>query len=453
MPSTLTLIRSTEKTEVYAAEPRAVCHIMDWTIFVLLCAVLIFGPLAFGAVTAWGASGLHVGSAMLLVLWAVRQVLAGNIALEKNPVLIPALVFGTIIVIQLIARIPAYPYATMTGALNLVAYFALMFVASQLLPKEKFLRRFMLVMTIFGFLLAVFGAAQSSSSSGLIYWTIKPRQSGWVFGPYVNHNHYAGLMELLIPIPLVRAIMTISPGKRVLFGFAAAIMVATVAMSQSRGGMIAVLCEICLIGVAVLLNRRNAKPMIALAVVLIGMTGTLIWMAGTSVSERINDSKQDLERTEDVFARVMIVKDSVAMIKERPSLGWGYRMFPVTYPEFRTFYTNFYVNEAHNEYVQVLVEMGIVGFGVVMWFIWISLRRGLRNISQWHSGRTAGLRLAAVTACAGILVHSFSDFNLQIPGNAALFFVMCVIAAGTDASAQPESAYYPIKQRLRPQAH
>ena len=50
-------------------------------------------------------------------------------------------------------------------------------------------------------------------------------------------------------------------------------------------------------------------------------------------------------------------------VPQKPVLGWGLGTFPVVYPEFRSFYTNFFVNEAHNDYLQLLAEMGLLGFG------------------------------------------------------------------------------------------
>ena len=51
-----------------------------------------------------------------------------------------------------------------------------------------------------------FALIQGISSNGKLYWIRQPRMGGWIYGPYVNHNHYAGLMEMLVPIPLVLAL-------------------------------------------------------------------------------------------------------------------------------------------------------------------------------------------------------------------------------------------------------
>jgi len=112
-------------------------------------------------------------------------------------------------------------------------------------------------------------------------------------------------------------------------------------------------------------------------------------------------------------------------------LGWGLGAFPVVYPQFRTFYTKFFVNEAHNDYLQLLVEtespasLSHSGF-------WSSLFRGAApKLKNWTETINGTLTVAALLGCIGILVHSFLDFNLQIPANAALFYVLCAIAASS----------------------
>lgn len=117
------------------------------------------------------------------------------------------------------------------------------------------------------------------------------------------------------------------------------------------------------------------------------------------------------------------------MFSRRPLLGWGLGTFPTVYPGYRSFYTNEFVNEAHNDYAQLLVESGVLGFGVMVWFLALLYRRGLPTSRRWEFKWDGALSLAALLGCSGIVVHSFVDFNLQIPANAAVFYVLCALAA------------------------
>jgi O-antigen ligase len=106
------------------------------------------------------------------------------------------------------------------------------------------------------------------------------------------------------------------------------------------------------------------------------------------------------------------------------------------YPQFRSFYTNFFINEAHNDYLQLLVEMGLLGFGTMVWFLLTLYTRALKKIRNWTGEISGATTLACVLGLSGMLVHSVVDFNLQIPANAALFYVLCTIAAA-EPFAQP----------------
>ena len=98
-------------------------------------------------------------------------------------------------------------------------------------------------------------------------------------------------------------------------------------------------------------------------------------------------------------------------------------------PQFRSFYTNFFVNQAHNDYLQLLTETGLAGFAVAIWFLVLTFRHAWAKLDHWTESAGGSLTVAALLGCVGILVHSFLDFNLQIPANAAMFYVLCAIAA------------------------
>jgi O-antigen ligase len=110
-------------------------------------------------------------------------------------------------------------------------------------------------------------------------------------------------------------------------------------------------------------------------------------------------------------------------------LGWGLGVFPDIYPQFSTLGTNLKVGMAHNDYLQLLAEMGALGLCTALWFLLTLFRSARRKLKSWPSDTNSAVTLAAMLGVTGILVHSFMDFNLQIPGNAALFYVLCMLCA------------------------
>ena len=106
------------------------------------------------------------------------------------------------------------------------------------------------------------------------------------------------------------------------------------------------------------------------------------------------------------------------------------------------FYANLFINEAHNDYAQLLVETGF-GFGLMLWFLVQVYRYGLPTSRRWEYKWDGALSLAALLGCTGILIHSFVDFNLQIPANAAFFYVLCALAASklSASSSRPRPSW------------
>jgi O-antigen ligase len=135
--------------------------------------------------------------------------------------------------------------------------------------------------------------------------------------------------------------------------------------------------------------------------------------------------------------RLTILRDSIPIIRQHPWFGTGLGTFPVVYPAYRSFYSDTFVNAAHNDYLQLIVETGFIGALALVSFFWIYVREFLRLLPEWHLNPFATLRIAAAVSCVGLLVHSFVDFNLHIPANAALFFVLLAVA--TRGSRRPGS--------------
>ena len=106
-----------------------------------------------------------------------------------------------------------------------------------------------MAITVYGVALASFALLQGLSPNGKLYWLRTPRMGGWIYGPYVSHNNYAGLMEMLVPIPLIFCLTRYAQGHmRTVIAAGAALMAGTIFLSGSRGGMISFVAEMILFG-------------------------------------------------------------------------------------------------------------------------------------------------------------------------------------------------------------
>jgi O-antigen ligase len=398
--------------------------------------LLMFGPLAFGAVEPWSILILEIGSVLLTLLWLFNQWLGGELTIQWSP-LFPAMAgFGVLILLQIVLGASAYRHDTISGALLYCAYGMLCFLAGQTLLRSSQARKIAVLLGLYGSLISAFALVYSLSSNGKLYWFYPLSHGGAVFGPYVNHNHYAGLMEMLVPIPLVLALTRLAGEReRIAAGIAAAIMVGTIFLSGSRGGMIAIFVELVVI-ILVLLRQRvslfrhnKGVLIVVIAVFAVVLVGLLWWVGGKELTSRVSSIATETHTELSGGMRLSIDRDSLRMFRKRPVLGWGLGTFPVVYPQFRSFYTTFFVNEAHNDYLQLLSEMGLLGLSTMVWFLIVLYRHAVMKMSNWTSDVSGAVTLACTLGITGIMVHSLLDFNLQVPANAALYYVLCTIAA------------------------
>lgn len=395
-----------------------------------VCTLLVFAILSFGAVEPWSISILEVGSAVLFLAWAGRQFLSGEIKIQWSSLYSPVALFGLAVILQLSLNLTSYRYATLTATFEYVAYAVILFLTIQSLVNAQCCKAVIWIFVLFGFALAMFAIMQNLTSSGKIYWVRVPKAGGSVFGPYVNRDHYAGLMEMLSPFPIVLSLGALFRGtKRILIGFAGVVMAGSIILSQSRAGTASFLVEVALLLVLLLGTRRRTRAAAAIGAVCLTVIAFAAWFGSGELWHRFSNLQD--------WMRLAILKDGLHMFWRKPILGWGLGTFTTVYPQFRSFYTTLFVNAAHNDYIQALVETGIVGFAAILWFLTAMYREGLRNLTSWSHSWSRTLGLASLIGCTGILVHSLFDFNLQIPANASVFYFLAAVTTSTACVIEP----------------
>jgi len=407
------------------------------SLWVAFCTLLIFGPLASGIAQDWFTAPFEAGSAVVLLIWVTWQLAASEINVRWNPLFAPMLVFVGLVLLQIAFYRSAYRYDTLSELWVYIAYGILAFVAVQLFADggSGFILRFGNTMAVFGSVYAVFAVLQGLTSEGKIYWLVKPR-AGSVYGSYVNHNHYAGLVELLLPFALMLGFSGSMRGaNRLLLGSGALLMVASVFLCQSRGGMFAIVMEMAFIAIC-LVHQFSPRKSAAWCVAFCLLTALfLAWIAPQQVISRITDIHDP--------ARWLIHRDSIRMFAAHPFLGSGFGTFATAFPRYRVFYDGFFVNHAHDDYLELLLETGLAGFGVAMWFLVVLYREGLHKLRPAKHSPAALMSIAALAGCTGILAHSFIDYNLHIPANAVLFYVLCTVTTASAASKNSSNSNSP----------
>jgi O-antigen ligase len=394
-----------------------------------LSAILIFAVLAFGCTDQWAIAIMEVASALLLVVWIWPQISSGCLELRASHLYAPVLLFGLIVVVQVAFGLSAYVHITRLELCKYTAYGSLFLLANQC-PRAG-AHRLLTILACFGFIVALFAIIQDLTYNGKIYW-FWPAVSGRIFGPYANNSHYAGMMEMLTPIALALALTNSAKRhEQLLWMIFGTLMAATIFICGSRGGMIAFFTESVFLA-GLFIRRRSQQTAAVLVVMCVIIAAFTFWIGNGKVLNQIDSLRNPLTNT-DVTSRITIARDSLRMVRDRPFIGWGLGLFPIIYPQYRSFATDLVVNQAHNDYVQALVESGFLGFACVLWFILNLYRASIHNLTTRSRLASAGT-LGPLVGCTGILVHSLSDFNLHIPANAALFFVLSGIASGRQST-------------------
>ncbi len=394
------------------------------------CGILLAAPLAFGAAEPWAVFAMQAAATLLLLAWGLRQWSQRQIEIIPHPLFAPMLAFAALVAIQWLTGVTAYRAATYTLLFRYVAYGMLVFVVTQALRRASQFDKLAWIFCGYAAVLAAFSMFQGIMPNGKLYGIWKPDSGGWIYGPYVNHNHYAGLMEMLTPFLLVLAVTRFTRGKRKLAAAGiAALMAGTIFLSGSRAGMLAFAVQVVVLAVLLRPQPKDLKQHALLGICLAAIIAFLVWVGGNQLTQRLESIHQEAHQELSGGARLTIDRDCLRMWRAKPVLGWGLGSFPHVYPQFRSFYTDFFINEAHNDYLQLLTETGLAGFVIAAWFLVLTFRRAWAKLDQWTESVNGLLTVASILGVIGILVHSFFDFNLQIPANAALFYVLCAVAA------------------------
>ena len=398
-------------------------RILDVMLTVGICAVLAFAVMAFGSAEYWAMGILQVASAALLVIWAAGQLANGKVSVVWSPLFAPVLLLALLIGTQLLGH-TAYWYATWVRSIQWACYAMLFFVATQSFRGEGRAKLFGLFLVCFGALVALIAIAQGGTESDKVFWLFPTDTHSVLYGPYPNHAHYAGLMEMLLPMALVLGLGSLFRAHaKVLLLFAALIMAGSIFLAASFGGILSFVGELVVLAIVLLRQRKRHRALLSILVLVLLLSILVMMLQPAALQERLEHAQSKAEQA-DVTSRLAIVHDSLPMILQHPLLGYGLGTYVEVFPSFRTFYTNLVVNAAHNDYVQAMVEIGLIGFALIVALIFLLFREALRKARNWEHDYQGNMALAALVGCSGILIHSFCDFNLQVPANAALFAVL-----------------------------
>lgn len=420
-----------------------------------MCLALVLTTLAFGTVDYWTLATFQAGAALIVVCWCVdawrtKVLRASNNALQWP--LIGLIVLGFIQLLplggasdaggalngQIAQTLSLDPYATRLVLIQLTALFIYFAATLAYTDSPRRLRAIVRTIIIFGFVLAFIAVIQSLISPTKIYGIREPHLAV-PFGPFVNRHNFAGYMEMTLALPLGLMFSgAIESEKRLLYLTAIALMGIALLMSGSRGGMISLVAMIffliVLSGFGSKVDGMTAEgaARVRAVVLKIGLAFTLLLavvvavtlIGGESSVSRFVDS---VNASDPTTGRTQIWSVTLNIVKAHPIIGAGLGAYGVAYTPFDQRNGMNRPEQAHNDYLQVLADAGIVGAIFGIFFLAALFRMGFKRRRSPDIFRR-GVATGALAGCFAVLVHSFFDFTLHTTSNALLFLTLAALA-------------------------
>lgn len=391
-----------------------------------ICVLAAFAVLAHGAVEPWSEAVLEIGAAILLLVWSWQALTISELRLIWNPLLIPLLAFWLVAAFQSIVGLTAVPFLTRMELLKYSALLALFFLCVQSYRTRSQWRNFVWFLMSLGFAVSLFAILQHFTFNGKLYWVRELQYGGIPFGPYVNRNHFAGLMELLIPPGLATQILG---GERrdqlPLVALFTLLPIGALFLSASRGGIISFVAEVGFLAILIVARRREKKVLVAATLFLTLAAILVSWLGIGAALDRFATYKR-LETSEG--RRAEMLHDSLKIFRDHRVLGTGVGTLQEVFPLYETIYDGLVVNHSHNDYAEALAETGVIGGLCGLGFLVLLFWNSWKILSVESDARSFAYHAGALVACLGLLVHAGVDFNFHIPSNALIFLLQSVLA-------------------------
>ncbi|AKX52915.1 O-antigen ligase family protein [Thiopseudomonas alkaliphila] len=336
-----------------------------------------------------------------------------------------------------------------------LAYSLLFLLVVGLFAERKRLNSLLAVLVVSGIVQAFYGAFMALSGVEWSFLGITQVSKGVATGTFVNRNHFAGYLELTLGcgIGLLMALRSnerfswanfieLIMGPKARLRLALVIMVIALVMSRSRGGNSAFFIALLAVGALfVIRTKQNRKRniLILLSIILIDTLVVSQYFGLERLKDRIvstrlvdqvaTNSRGEVEVIQQANEiRGQVFSDALPLAQEKLLLGQGAGSFESVFSQYSSAAVRLHFDHLHNDYLQFVIEYGAVATGLLALFVLGCLWFGLRALWQSRSEYRAGLALGVCMGLVSLLIHSLSDFNLQIPANAATFVVLCALA-------------------------
>ncbi len=291
---------------------------------------------------------------------------------------------------------------------------------------------------------AAYGAIMVLSGLEWGFFVKKTKFLGVATGTFNFRNHFAGYLEISLAIgigflltqgqslkgnwrqKLRQGIETLLSPK-IIMRLLLAIMVIALVLSRSRMGNTAFFASLLITGALTLLLMKNKSRstvilLSSLLIIDIAIVGTFFGVE--KVAQRLQATSAKSE------VRDEIAQDTLRIWQQQPLTGIGVGNYKHTYPSNRgpDLKSSLTVRHAFNDYLQFLVEFGLIAFTFLASSVLWCLYWAIQAMYLRHSSLHKGLGFGACMGITALSIHSSVDYNLQIPANAFMFIFLLALA-------------------------
>ncbi len=400
----------------------------------LTLAILVFAPLATGAVRPADFLIVQALALGVMALWGARLWLSPRSQLLWPPTCWAVLAFAAYALVRY--RTADIELVGRQELMRVWVYAFLFLAIVNNLHRQEYTHVIVFTLIFLGMAESFYALFQFLANSNRVWYFVTPYTHRGT-GTFINPNNLAGFLEMVLPLGLAYLLAgRVKPVTRVLIGYASLVMLAGVGVTLSRGGLIAT-AAMLLAFFGLLVPRRTFRVQALALLILLAVGAAYLAPRSYFFLQRIAESGVERQIAGD--SRTVIWEAALRMWRDHPWWGVGPGHFDYLFRPYRPEQVQLRPDFAHNEYLNTLADWGVAGaviVGVALALLWVGVfktwghvHRTERDFGNKLTNKFAFV-LGASLGLGAEMLHSFVDFNLHIPANALLAVTLMALLSG-----------------------
>jgi O-antigen ligase len=398
-------------------------------ILALVLAILVFAPLAMGAVDAWAFLIVQGLTICVAILWLLRIWFSEKPKLLWPPICWVVLAFTIYAVARYLTA--DIEYVARQELIQVLVCAFLFFAIVNNLYRQEFSQIISFTMVFLAMAISGYAIYQFLTHTNRVWDFISP-YAGRASGTYISPNNLAGFLEMLLPLTLAYILVgRMKPVTRILLSYCALTIAAGIAVTFSRGGWAAAMAGLSALLLILIFYRQHRLPAFLVLILLLA-GGTIFgakYLAQTpAYLHRENSDGMQINHVE-LEMRGGLWRAAAQMWRDHFWIGVGPAHYDYRFAQYRPVEVQMRPDRAHNDYLNLLADWGTIGGLIVfsgMVFFAAGLLRTRRHVQRSENNFGSGQSnrfaffLGASAGLFALALHSVVDFNLHIPANAIL---------------------------------